>query len=949
MKLNYNLLKTPKKLTSLSGFKVSLILLLISFLILIVDLSIVEIFWFKEVGYLDVYQKGILIRVGLQVFLTSLSLVFFNGNFYLIRQSLFRENTNQLSLKQSPAIQLRMLVLLGLGLSAILTWLLLQDSQIAFNLWQLKDEKLSGLFWSRNFSIIVPSYPQLISFGLLTTSILMKPESTLKVISWLLSILLGWILSEHWTWFGQFLNPTDFKYQDPIFHNDISFYIFQLPTWQILFFWLQGVILYGLVACFILYLFSENSLSKGRFLGFSRFQLRHLYALGGLMLLTLSFGHILGRYELLYSPRAINYGASYTDSKIQLPVEALSAITAFVMAIGLFWKSLTGLATRQIIVSYYHKKTFRLSSTIWLIMLYLSLYIGGSLLSEIVQIFIVQPNELAKETPYIERTIEATRQAFNLNQIEAKTFDPQNNLTLADLKNNSLTINNIRLWDSIPLLQSNRQLQQIRPYYSFPSASIDRYTLLSQNNQSTSQQILITARELDYNTIPKPAKTWINQHLVYTHGYGFTVSPVNKVAESGLPYYLVKDIGDDGNLVTSNPLIRKSIPINQPRLYYGELDNNYILTSTKVKEFDFPVGEENSYNTYQGKGGVPITSFWQRLVFSVYFRDIQMLVTENFTPDTRLLMRRNIRERVQKIAPFLHYDSYPYLVAADGFSDANTDSNNYLYWIMDAYTTSPYYPYSDPGKNKFNYIRNSVKVVIDAYNGEVYFYVADSTDPVIQTWKKIFPNLFKSLEEMPLNLQLHIRYPEDFFDIQSKQLLTYHMIDPKVFYNREDQWQIPQEIYGKKAQDVKPYYLIMKLPETEKEEFILLMPYTPIGNFNLIAWLAARSDQKYYEKMLLYQFPKEKLIYGPNQIEALINQDPEISEQISLWNREGSRVLQGNLLIIPIEQSLLYVEPLYLEAEENGVPTLVRVIVTYNGKAVMEKSLTQALERVFEK
>jgi hypothetical protein len=437
----------------------------------------------------------------------------------------------------------------------------------------------------------------------------------------------------------------------------------------------------------------------------------------------------------------------------------------------------------------------------------------------------------------------------------------------------------------------------------------------------------------------------VNKHLVYTHGYGFTLSPVNLVAAGGLPYYFVKDIGtnkDEGALQTSSELIDYSIPIGKPRIYYGELTNNYVMTPTTAEELDFPSGDGNVYNTYDGKGGILVGKGWRRWLFALYLRDWQMLFSQDFTPETRLLMRRDIQNRVQTIAPFLNYDRNPYLVAADV-----GDSSSKLHWIIDAYTISDRYPYSDPGKDKFNYIRNSVKVVVDAYHGTVNFYVADENDPIIQTWSKIFPHLFKSLAEMPKTLRSHIRYPEDLFSTQAERLLTYHMTDPQVFYNREDQWEIPLEIYGTEPQAVSPYYLIMKLPDSDKEEFILLHPYTPSSRQNLIAWLAARSDDREYGKLLLYQFPKQRLVYGPNQIEALINQDPDISQQISLWNRDGSKVLQGHLLIIPIEQSLLYVEPLYLVADQNSVPTIARVTVAYQNKIVMEPTLKEALEKLF--
>ena len=552
------------------------------------------------------------------------------------------------------------------------------------------------------------------------------------------------------------------------------------------------------------------------------------------------------------------------------------------------------------------------------------------------QILVVQPNELAKETPYLERSIALTRQAFGLDNIDIKTFDPQANLTESDIQANDSTIQNIRLWDKQPLLDTNRQLQQIRLYYRFPDADIDRYPL-NPDAPTEQQQVLIAARELDYTAVPKQAQTWVNEHLTYTHGYGFTMNPVNRVADGGLPEYLVKDIG-----MNRQEAIRANIPIGQPRIYYGEATNTYIMTSTKVKELDYPSGNENVYNVYDGRGGIKLDSFWRKLLFAIDLDDWRMALTPEFLPDTKLLFRRNLTDRISAIAPFLKFDRDPYLVSA------NVGDTNSLYWIIDAYTTSDRYPYSDTGKEGINYIRNSVKVVVDAYHGSVKFYINDATDPIVTTWAKIFPTLFQPLNSIPENLRRHLRYPTDFFTIQSERLMTYHMTDPRVFYSREDRWQIPTEVYGNQPKLVEPYYLITKLPTLSAEEFILFLPYTPQQRTNSIAWLAARSDGENYGKLSLYTFPKQRLIYGPEQIEARINQDPVISQQISLWNRQGSRVIQGNLLIVPIEQSLLYVEPLYLEATQNQLPTLVRVIVAYENRIVMAQTLQQALTAIFK-
>ncbi|NEQ98382.1 MAG: COG1615 family transporter, partial [Cyanothece sp. SIO2G6] len=581
---------------------------------------------------------------------------------------------------------------------------------------------------------------------------------------------------------------------------------------------------------------------------------------------------------------------------------------------------------------------------------------------------VVQPNELARERPYLEHTIDATRQAFDLDGIDVRIFDPQTNLTYDDLRNNNFTINNIRLWDTRPLLETNRQLQRIRLYYEFPNADVDRYLFsenpdnistgnIVSNIQGSARQVLISARELDYNSVPDEAKTWVNEHLIYTHGYGFTMSPVNTANSSGLPDYFIRGIEH----TASDRSVEQTVPVINPRIYYGELTDTYLMTPTEVEELDYPSGSENVYTRYQGDGGVAIGAWQRRLLFAKYLRDWRMIFTDNFTPETKLLMRRMIGDRVRAIAPFLRYDSDPYLVVADthlpSHADADPDSPpSNLFWMIDAYTTSDRYPYSDPLDNDFNYIRNSVKVVVDAYHGTVEFYMADDHDPIIQAWNQIFPGMFRPLDTMPTSLLSHIRYPQDYYQVQSQQLMTYHMTDPRVFYNREDQWRSPQEIYADQQQPLEPYYLSMRLPTEDRGEFILLHPYTPSQRRNLIAWLAARSDgitsaspeNNHYGKRLLYVFPKQRLIFGPEQIEARINQDPAISEQISLWNRTGSRAIQGNLLVIPIEESLLYVEPIYLEAEQDRLPTLVRVIAVYDNRIAMENNLADALRAVFD-
>ncbi len=845
---------------------------------------------------------------------------------------------------------LSLLLPLTMIFSIAIASLVVYYTNFAFSVWRRGFgidwtwDKLIEAFSTSNLSDLSPYLWLFATVGIIVVFLVGRTTWSLIFLAAFLSFVFSLIMAGNWTLFLQYLQPTSFYEQDPQFGKDISFYIFNLAVYDLSDIWLNGLFGYGLISIFLYYLLSGNSLAEGRFPGFSRFQIRHLSFLGGLLMLSFAWHHWLKRYDLLYYPRGVVYGAGFTDVHVQLPLETALTLVAVVIAFWLFIRSFTGYKKLKGTIRRQRKIILALVP----LFIYLLIVITGNITSDLVQRLIVLPNELKKETDYINRSITMTRNAFGLDSIEVKTFNPQGELTAEDINQNHLTIENIRLWDTRPILQTNRQLQQIRLYYQFPDADIDRY-ILEDDTGSRKQQVIIAARELDYSAVPDRAKTWVNEHLVFTHGYGFTVSPVNQVDEGGLPDYFIKDIGTGtekpGSLYVANETIRNNIPTENPRIYYGELTDTYIMTNTKTRELDFPSGEENVYTTYEGRGGIPLVNYGLRLLFAEYLKDWQMLFTQNFTPETKLLLRRDIKQRVKYIAPWLRYDEDPYLVVAD--TNTEDDQPSHLYWILDAYTTSDRYPYSDPGENRFNYIRNSVKVVIDAYNGDVNFYVADLADPIVLTWSKVFPKLFKILGEMPEELQNHIRYPEDLFSIVSERLLTYHMIDPQVFYNREDQWEIPQEIYAAEARPVAPYYLIMRLPTAKQEEFILLHPYTPTARPNLIAWLAARSDNQEYGKLLLYTFPKQKLVYGPNQIEALINQDPVISQQVSLWNREGSRAIQGNLLVIPIQQSLLYVEPVYLEAEENSVPTLVRVIVVYENQIVMKESLEEAIAAIF--
>ncbi len=954
-------------------------LLGIGLILELVSHVIVEKLWFQEVGYLDIFVKQLLWQLGLWGIISSVSWWFLWGNlrqakrhqWHFIPQITTKNKKRRKPLKkttpqlipESRSFGVFWLIIFIVSLGCLMGFMLLYYSEVAYSVWT-PDFTLPNITPPLPTPFFLDSVAEIFSqvrnqlwkagvIGGIIIFIFVNSQLCLRIISLAFSMIFGLVLSGNWTRILQYFYPTSFGEIDPQFSLDVGFYIFTLSFWRLVNFWLGGLFLLGFIVVSLTYLLSANSLSQGKFPGFSRVQLRHLYILGGLIMSVVALYHWLARYQLLYSTKGVVFGASYTDIHFLLPIYSIATILAILISLWLLIKGITGWGRYTQIGLLKPPKFRNIPFSPLPFLIYLTVIIISFFGQQTVQSLIVEPNELARETPYIERSIELTRHAFGLDKISVETLQGTGNLTEESLDKNSFTINNIRLWDSRPLLQTNRQLQQLRLYYKFNDADIDRYKIPVENEAKSlskaKQQVLIAARELDYNEVPEQAKTWVNQHLVYTHGYGFTLSPVNQVAQGGLPFYFVQNIGTENNsgeLQTSSDTIRDSIPIDNPRIYIGESTDTYIMTKTEVKELDYPSGQENVYNVYDGRGGIKLKNWTRRLLFANYLKDWQMIFTRNFTPDTRLIIRRNINRRMRMIAPFLRFDRDPYLVTAK-VKDKPEETS--LYWIIDAYTTSNRYPYSEPGDRPFNYIRNSVKIVIDAYNGDVNFYIVDPSDPLIQTWQKIFPTLFKPLSEMPISLKVHIRYPKDLYNTQSERLLTYHMTDTQVFYNREDQWRIPQEIYGENQQPIEPYYLLMSVTN-EAQEFILFSVYTPTSRNNLIAGLFARSDGDHYGNMLLIQLPKQRVIYGPEQVEALINQTPVISQQISLWNRQGSRVIQGNLLVIPFftEQSLLYVEPLYLEAEQNSLPTLARVIVVYENQIVMSKTLDEALTSIFD-
>jgi uncharacterized membrane protein (UPF0182 family) len=731
-----------------------------------------------------------------------------------------------------------------------------------------------------------------------------------------------------WDRILKFLNPTNFDQTEPLFQKDISFYLFRLPFFQGLQQSLAEALVWALVLAIAIYLLKGEIRPERGWKYFLTGEAKtHLCLMLAALAVAIAAGFYLERYELLFSPSGVVFGAGYTDVHARLQAHWLMAFVTLAVAalfIIALWRS-----------------------GFWLPMVGIGLYLAVLILVNglypwFQQQVIVAPNELTKERPYIEHNIAFTRAAYGLAQVQSDAFPAETNLTRSDLTENAPTVDNIRLWDYRPLLSTYRQLQEIRLYYRFQDVDIDRYIL-----DDDYRQVMLSAREMDYTEAPPEAQTWVNQRLKFTHGYGVVMSPVNRFTRDGLPELMIKNIPPESNV---------DLEITQPRLYYGEATNDYVFTGTSTDEFDYPLANENAVNRYDGAGGVPMGSFGRRLAYAYDLGNLKTLISNYFTGESRIHYHRNIVRRARQIAPFLSYDSDPYVTIIDGR----------LKWILDGYTTSSRYPYSEPlrrsndveaiagrdtigaiARRGTNYIRDAVKVVVDAYDGSLEFYVTDNPDPILATYQKIFPDLFLAADTMPESVRSHIRYPHDLFTIQSQMYRTYHMGNPEVFYNREDLWRFPVQVYEQEQVQMEPYHTIMRLPEADQEEFIAIMPFTPVNKDNMVAWLAARSDEDEYGNLLLYTFPKQQLVYGPSQIEARIDQTPEISQQLTLWSQEGSRVIRGDLLVIPIEQSLLYVEPVYLRAEQGELPELKRIIVAYDNRVVMGETLDEALGTIF--
>jgi uncharacterized membrane protein (UPF0182 family) len=633
-------------------------------------------------------------------------------------------------------------------------------------------------------------------------------------------------------------------------------------------------------------------------------------------------------------------GAGFVDLHVRLPLRLLLALLLLLTAFALLVPLPRGWLRRGALLP--------LAGSALLVPL------SEWVLAPLAQRFWVQPRELVMEAPYLERSIKGTRRAFGLERVRTLTLEPVQRITAEDLATAPGTLDNIRLWDSQPLLAANRQLQQLRLYYTFPSAAVDRYPLQGMGSRDGSQQVLISARELDSGALPPGSRTWLNRHLVFTNGHGFTVSPVNAFGPDGLPLFFVKDLGRGGRvqgipqLGISDRQAEVTLPVGSPSLYFASGPSPYAIAPTKVQEFSYPEGELNVYTHYNGTRGISLAHPVARLAAAIYLKEPRVLFTGSFTDRSLLLVRRQVNQRLGALAPFLRFESQPYLVSARVPDSQGYRSEQYQYWLLDGFTTSRSYPYSDANPAGLRYFRNPVKAVVDAHDGRLWLYVSDASDPVLRTWIRAFPELFRPLSSMPRNLLSHIRVPKSQFDIQSERLLRYHVTDVRTFYNGDDVWSVPLETYGDKSVPVSPYHLTLQLPAEQRSEFVLLLPFTPLRRSNLVGWLAARNDPPHYGELLLVRFPQQRLLLGPQQVTALIDQDPVISFQFGLWNRLGSRLFRGNLLVLPVGEGLLYVEPIYLQSKSNDLPTLVRVVVTDGKRFVMERDLRRALDRLVD-
>ncbi len=740
---------------------------------------------------------------------------------------------------------------------------------------------------------------------------LFRPKTLGRIflgVSVIFGLFAGLVFSGEWETILRFIHQTPFGVSDPIFNQEVAFYVFTLPVYQLVYNALSFVLVFLFLGMALIY-FASGSINV--FGGRLNIHPRARFHLGGLLtgfFLLRGFGYWLQTFNLLYSTRGVAFGASYTDIFAQLPALRILLVLSLLAALATIW--------------FMRSRDLRWIYAAVILMVVGSIGLGGAY-PAVIQRLVVDPNEIARERPYIEHNIEFTRAAFGLDEVKQQEFPAQETLTWEDLDRNMLTIDNLRIWDWRPIISSYQQLESIRAYYSFQDVDVDRYMINDEY-----RQVLLAAREIDHSEIPG-AQTWVNQRLQYTHGYGVVMSPASRVTEEGLPQMWIQGIPPQSDI---------DLEIENPAIYYGEITDDYVIANSLEPELHYPEGDQGVYIHYDGDGGVPLEGIGRRVAFALRFGDYNIVLSGALQPESRMMYHRNIRQRVRHLAPFLAFDGDPYVVIHEGR----------LVWIQDAYTATSRYPYSEPYQDGVNYIRNSVKVVTCAYSGDVDFYVFDPDDPMIRAYMAIFPDLFKSEEEMPENLKRHVRYPLDLFEVQMNMFRTYHMQDPVVFYNKEDLWEVSDEIFAGGSQRMEPYYILMELPgEDAGLEYLLMIPYTPSGREVMVSWMVGRSDYENYGELFVFNMPKGRTVFGPRQIEARIDQDSEMSQLFSLWGRAGSRVLRGSMLVVPIEDSILYVEPIYLEAEGAEIPELRRVVVAYGNRLAIGLNLEESIRMLF--
>ncbi|HEU4930808.1 MAG TPA: UPF0182 family protein [Pyrinomonadaceae bacterium] len=790
--------------------------------------------------------------------------------------------------------------------SAVLTAALLSATFLLF-------QKLFGALAFEKRTIILNNQPFQFS-----------PARIIRPLGWIISALFGLIfgfrLKEHWRQFSLYWNQSPTNISDPIFGKPLGFYLFSLPFYDLISSWLLGVtfiILCAAIAYSLLGL--PQTVLKPSVRWSSGAAFRGVCCSLALFLLVLSWRTYLSRFPFLWEDHQVFSGVTYTEAHYTLPAMLILCVVLIIAAIVL-------------VVNAFSVRRFSLL-LIALALPVVTYVIGIVLVPSYVQSFIVKPNELDREAAYIGYNLEWTRKGFGLDQIELRDFEAENTTAALDLPNNRQSLDNIRLWDWRALQDTLRQIQAIRTYYDFPDVDVDRYVMAGQT-----RQMMIAPREINDDKLPASSRNWVNERLTYTHGYGVTMNSANGFTPEGLPQF-----------VLSNMPVEGEIKVTRPEIYFGESTNRYVYVKTKQQEFDYPRGDDTYATTsYQGTGGIPINSRLRRMLLAWGIGDLSRLpFSDAVTNESRVLINRNIREIINGVAPFLTYDKDAYIVVSN---------DGRLFWMIDAFTESSYFPYSthhDVAGNSLNYIRNSVKVVIDAYNGTASFYVFDNQDPILAAYRRIFPSLFQDASQMPADLRAHVRYPETLIRAQGEVYSLYHSQNPKVFFQREDVWSIAQHIRineknEKVSEPIAPYYVLMQLPgEQQNNEFVLILPFTPANRNNMIGWMAGRSDGENYGKLLVYNFPKSRLIDGPVQIEARIDQNAQLSGQFTLWNQQGSRVIRGHLLVIPIGRSLMFVEPIYLQAERSPMPELRLVVLATQEKLGYGQSFNEAMTSLF--